>query len=179
MNNKPIYILLTIVLISGIYSVVRHLYMQPNYDPGEKAPDFMGATADGHVFKLSDLKGTIVLLDFWGSWCGPCIKESPELIKLYEEYGNRHFTDADGFTIVSVAIEKNRERWERAIERLGLTWPHQVIDPVSSFRFFDSPIANEYGVKEVPSKFLIDEKGYIVKVNPTFEEIRAFLEEKK
>lgn len=179
MSNKPIYILLTIILISGIYSVVKHFYMKPHYDSGEKAPDFIGSTADGHVFKLSDLKGNIVLLDFWGSWCGPCIQESPELVKLYEDYGNTHFREVDGFTIVSVAIEKDKERWERAIERLGHSWPHQVIDPVSNFRFFDSPIANEFGVKQLPSKFLIDEKSRIVKLNPTIEEIRAYLEGKK
>lgn len=179
MNNKPIYILLTIVILSGIYTVARHFYMQPNFDPGQKAPDFLGSTADGHVFRLSDLRGNIVLLDFWGSWCGPCIKESSSLVKLYNEYGNRHFREADGFTIVSVAIEKDRERWERAIRQLGLNWPHHVIDPVTSLRFFDAPIAKVYGVKEVPFKFLIDEKGYIVKVNPSLQEIQVYLEQKK
>lgn len=179
MSNKPLYILLAFVILVGVYTVAKDFYMQPGHTAGEKAPDFIGATPSGKVFKLSDLRGQIILLDFWGSWCGPCIRESAELVKLDADYGQASFKDAKGFVIVSVAIEKDREKWERAIDRLGITWPYHVIDPVTSFRFFDSPVAKLYGVKEVPTKFLIDENGIIIEVNPTFEQIRTYLDQRR
>lgn len=178
--KKPNFItfLIGFVVVVGVFSVIKFFYMQPSYKDGEKAPDFIGMLPDGEAFKLSQLQGKYVLLDFWGSWCGPCIRESPALVALYNKYGDKSFKDAEGFTIVSVAIDKKKTRWAKTVERLGLNWPYQLMDPVSNFKFFDSPIANEYGVKQVPTKFLIDEKGQIVSVDPTVEEIDRFLQEK-
>jgi len=178
--KKPNFItfLIGFVVVVGAFSVIKHFYMQPDFADGEKAPDFMGILPDGNAFKLSQLQGQYVLLDFWGSWCGPCIRESPALVALYHKYDGKAFKDAAGFTIVSVAIDKDKARWAKTIERLGLSWPYQLMDPVSSLRFFDSPIANEYGVKQVPTKFLINEKGLIIRIDPTLEEVDRFLQEK-
>ncbi len=150
--------------------------MQPGFEKGQKAPDFIALLPDGEPFKFSDLQGQYILLDFWGSWCGPCVQEAPALISLYDKYKNSKFKAAQGFTIVSVGIEKDRNRWLNAIEKLGKEWPLQIIDPASSLRFFNSPIANEYGVKQVPVKFLIDEQGVIIGVDMTVEQMDQFLQ---
>lgn len=179
MKSKNIYFYLAIALALGLYFLVRHFYFLPKYDNGEKAPNFTGTTPEGQVFQLSELEGNVVLLDFWGSWCGPCLREIPELVALYEQYNREQYQSVKGFTIVSVAVENDRERWERALDRFNMPWTLQAVDLATSLRFFDSPIAGLYGVKQLPSKFLIDEKGNIVLVNPGIEEIKNFLEQKK
>jgi len=173
-----INVLIIFVVVVGLLTVVKQFYMRPSVSNGEKAPDFTAISHQNKGFKLSDLQGKYVLVDFWGSWCGPCIAESPALVQLYEKYGNAKFKDADGFTIVSVAIEKDKTYWAATIERLGLNWPYHAIDPVSNFRFFDSPIANEFGVKQLPTNFFLDGERKIVAVNIPVEEVDKFLAER-
>jgi thiol-disulfide isomerase/thioredoxin len=171
--------LIGLVIFTGLFSVVKHLYLQPDYESGQKAPDFIAILPDGQSFKLSALKGRYVLLDFWGSWCGPCIREAPALIELYRKYQDATFKEATGFTIVSVAIEKDKNRWLNAIQRMGKDWPYHIIDPATSLKIFNSPIANQYDVKQLPTKFLINEKGLIEGVNMTPEQIDQYLLQKK
>ena len=170
--------LIGFVIFIGIFSVVKHFYMQPDFAEKDEAPDFIAMLPDGKAFKLSELRGHYVLLDFWGSWCGPCIRGMPDLKALYQKYEGKKFQEADGFTIVSVAVEKDKERWARALDRYQMPWPYQVLDPASSFRFFDSPIANEYGVKQLPTKFLIDQNGHIAGVDLSAAEVDSFLQER-
>lgn len=171
---KFIKFLVTVVLVYGAVQVGKHLYMQPNFSSGETATDFQ----INESTKLSDLKGNYVLLDFWGSWCGPCIAEFPKLKGLYAQYHDKQFTNASNFEIVGVAVETSEQRWTTALKRFNLNWPLQKMDKATSLRFFDSPIAKEYGVKEVPTKCLIDPQGNIIAVNPPFEEIVALLDSK-
>lgn len=170
-----IHILIAVVVLSGVFGVVKSFYLQPAVGGGEKAPDFIAMTPDNKAFRLSDLRGQYVLVDFWGSWCGPCIAEMPELVSLYAKYQGVKFQEGDGFTIVSVAVEKDRERWLRALEKYQMPWPYQAIDPTSSLRFFNSPIAGQYGVKQLPTKFLVDPKGKIAGVDLTPAAIDAYL----
>ena len=119
-------------------------------DKGDIAPDFEATLVDGTAFKLSDLKGGYVLLDFWGSWCPPCLKESPDLAALH----NKH---SDKLTIVSVALEKNQNTWKKAVTKYGYTWKNQIVQK-NKFVML-SEIARKYGVTEIPAKFLISPEG--------------------
>lgn len=167
--------LIVFLLIAGFFGI-KYFYMQPAFTEKDLAPDFSAVLYDGQEFQFSDLKGHIILLDFWGSWCGPCIQEMPALKALYQKYDGREFGEAKGFTIVSVAVEKDEERWKRAVERFAMPWRHQIFDPASSLRFFDSPIADQYGVKQLPTKFLIDEDGNIAGVDLTPAQIDEYLQ---
>lgn len=120
--------------------------------PGKVAPDFEEKLIDGSTMKLSDLKGKVVLLDFWASWCGPCRRENPNVVKLYEKYNK------DGFTVLSVSLDKDKKRWEQAIEQDGLVWPYHVSD----LNYWSSKAAKLYGVSSIPFTVLIDREGKIV-----------------
>ena len=123
-NNTIVLVLALVVL----YFIGKYLYHQPKFINGENAPDFTLEMANGTPFQLSNLKGNYVLLDFWGSWCGPCVKEAPDLKRLYTAFHGKNFTDAKGFEIVSVGIETDKSRWLSAIDRLGLAWQYHVSD---------------------------------------------------
>lgn len=133
--------------------------------PGKVAPDFEEAMADGTLMKLSDLRGKVVLLDFWASWCGPCRKENPNVVKLYEDY------KADGFTVMSVSLDKSKEAWLAAIEKDNLTWPYHVSD----LQHWNSRVAKMYGVKGIPFTVLIDQEGKIIKTKLRGEELHTEL----
>jgi len=121
--------------------------------PGKEAPDFEENKIDGTTMKLSDLRGKVVLLDFWASWCGPCRKENPAVVALYNKYKD------DGFTIMSVSLDKNKDSWIAAIEKDGLTWPNHVSD----LNFWSSRVPKMYNVRGIPFTVLIDEEGNIIK----------------
>ena len=170
MRNTIIFFFCLIIGYAGYY-----IYKMPKFSDGESAPSFSSKLFDGSDFKLEDLNGQYVLLDFWGSWCGPCRRESPDLVTLYNDYHGKSFSDAKGFEILSVAIETKEANWRRAIIVDKLNWKYHIVQTDR----FSGPIATQYGVKEIPTKYFLDTNGEILMVNPSFAEIREFLNEKQ
>ncbi|MFT6500807.1 MAG: thiol-disulfide isomerase/thioredoxin [Crocinitomicaceae bacterium] len=134
---------------------------------GDQAPNFKATLVDGTKFQLSDLKGQYVLLDFWGSWCGPCRRENPNLVQFYKEHKSE-------ITIVSIALEKNNDNWKNAIARDGLEWKHHIVE-VGNF-VFTSGIAKDFGVSAIPTKILISPEGIILDAD-SFDEIAEIIAE--
>ena len=129
--------------------------------PGDKAPDIVQNSLTGEKIALSSLKGKMVLVDFWASWCAPCRKESPFLVSAYNEFKDTEFRNGNGFTILSVSLDKNRLAWKKAVEDDGMIWPYHVSD----LKGWRNEAAKTYHVRSVPSNFLIDGNGVIVGVN--------------
>jgi thiol-disulfide isomerase/thioredoxin len=124
--------------------------------PGKLAPDFEELGIDRKKkIKLSDLKGNVVLIDFWASWCGPCRKENPNVVKTYEKYKK------DGFTVMSVSLDTDKDKWIAAIKNDNLSWPNHVSD----LGGWNSQIGKKYGVSSVPFTVLIDKEGKIIRTN--------------
>lgn len=169
--NKILNILLAL-LVAGY--ALYYFYKQPKYINGEIAPQFTAQLLDGAEFSLSDMKGKYVLLDFWGSWCGPCRQDNPGIVKLYDQFNAKSFTDASGFEVVSIAIESDDKRMKKAIAKDGLKWKYHI----PQLDRFKSPVVIQYGVKEIPTKYLINPDGYIMGVNQSVKEIGRLLNER-
>lgn len=173
--NTFLNVLLVIVIVAFI---ARYFYFKPKFINGEDVPDFSATLLNGEQMALSDLKGKYVLVDFWGSWCGPCRVENPGLVQLYQKYHQKKFKNAQGFEIVSIGVERNEARWKRAIQKDGLSWKYHILDITTSMKFFNSELSKLFGVKQLPSKYLLNENGVIIGVNQSAEEINAFLASK-
>jgi thiol-disulfide isomerase/thioredoxin len=106
----------------------------------------------GKVIKLSSLRGKIVLIDFWASWCGPCRRENPNVVKLYNQYKDK------GFTVYSVSLDEDAAAWKNAIAADGLAWPNHVSDLLG----WKTPMTQLYGFNSIPHTVLIDKEGKVI-----------------
>ncbi|MBQ9474300.1 MAG: redoxin domain-containing protein [Bacteroidales bacterium] len=141
--------------------------VRTSLEPGTLAPEIDMKDPDGKQRKLSDLRGKVVMIDFWASWCGPCRRENPNVVKLYHRYHDK------GFEIYSVSLDKDRNAWLKAIQDDGLVWPNHVSD----LRGWTSSGGATYGIMSVPSTVLVDRKGRIIAKNLRGEELADKLKE--
>lgn len=122
---------------------------------GSQAPEINLPDTNGKPIALSSLRGKVVLIDFWASWCMPCRQENPNVVKTYEKYKDQ------GFTVYSVSLDENKDAWLKAIKDDNLSWPNHVSD----LKGWKSDAAAAYGVNAIPSTFLLNKEGVIVATN--------------
>lgn len=154
-----------------VQEVVAQFAAMKEYSPeaviGTSVPDITLPNPEGEIIPLSSLKGNVVLLDFWASWCPPCRAESPNLVKAYNLYHDK------GFEIFQVSLDKTREAWLRGIEQDKLErWIH-----VSDVNYWNSVVVSAYNLEAIPANYLLDRDGKVINMNLRGEDLLNVLEQ--
>lgn len=135
---------------------------------GDLAPEIDLLTPAGQSFTLSSLKGKLVLVDFWASWCAPCVEEQPELKALYDKY--REAVGGGKFEILGVSLDRKKENWAQCIEKFQITWPQ-----ASDLKFWNSKAAKAYGIEELPFNVIVDGARRVLAINLHGKELSDFI----
>jgi thiol-disulfide isomerase/thioredoxin len=125
-----------------------------------KAPEVTLKDTSGQIVKLSSLKGKVVLIDFWASWCGPCRRANKHLKQLYAKYKDQ------GFEIYSISTDDSKSEWKKAIKQDKTTWLH-VLDEMN--------VSNTWQIRYLPTTFLLDKEGNFAAYDPDMDKLDGLI----
>lgn len=153
-----------VIVLATLFSVACTTRLMAQPKKGEAALPIILRDVNGNTNSLSDLRGKVVLIDFWASWCAPCRKSNRELAPVYAGYKGK------GFEIFGISLDKDTADWKKAIKDDKIQWVQ-----TTESGGWDAPVALKWQIEQLPSSFLIDKNGVIVAINPSKKEIEAQL----
>jgi thiol-disulfide isomerase/thioredoxin len=130
-----------------------------------------GKKLNGDDFDWSSYRGKVVLVDFWATWCGPCIGELPNVLKNYEKYHEK------GFDVVAISLDRSREKLDQFIEKNELPWVQLYDEEIQKNRGWNHPLAEYFGINAIPAAFLVDADGKVITSQARGEELTKQLEQ--
>ncbi len=162
-------------IIAGLlifFSAYAQIPRESGLQIGNILPDMTLNDVNGQAQNIEALRGNIVFVDFWASWCTPCCRENPVIVETYHHFADKTFRDAEGFKIFSISLDKNKEDWQKAIADDKLSWKEHVSD----LQGWRSQAAKKYNVRAIPMNYLIDQNGVIIAKNLRGEQLKKTLE---
>lgn len=166
--------LITLILTNCLI-ITTSLGQETGLKIGDIAHELSYNNPKGKKMHLSSLKGKLVLIDFWASWCKPCRIENPNIVDAYKKYRKETFKNGKGLEIFSLSLDNKQAAWVKAINQDELFWRYHVSD----LGGWQSEGAKKYGIRTIPSNVLIDGSGIIIAHNLKGAALHRFLESQK